>query len=99
MVQVDFERIKVYADVGHKEWKVVDAREQFADMIYKNVGGIKAHALALKIYNSEGETEYSPEEAELIKRVAEQLCLPGFIDGLMEQIGENISKTIIKKEE
>ncbi len=99
MAKINFKSIKVYDSISHKKSRTADAREQFADMIYKNVGGIKAHALALKIYNSEGETEYSPEEAELIKRVAEQLCLPGFIDGLMEQIGENISKTIIKKEE
>lgn len=99
MEKIDFKNFKMYASVSRKSSRNADVREQFADMIYKNVGGIKAHALALKIYNSEGDTEYSPEEAELIKRVAEQLCLPGFIDGLMEQIGENISKTIIKKEE
>lgn len=99
MAKINFKSIKVYDSISHKKSRTTDVREQFADMIYKNVGGIKAHALALKIYNSEGDTEYSPEEAELIKRVAEQLCLPGFIDGLMEQIGENISKTIIKKEE
>lgn len=58
-------------------------------MIYLNVNGIKAHALAMKIYRSEGETEYTPEEVRLIKEVAERLCAPNFIDGLTEQIEQN----------
>lgn len=55
-------------------------------MLYLNVNGIRAHALAMKIYNSEGEENYSPEEVKLIKEVAEKLCAPNFIDGLMEQL-------------
>ncbi len=58
-------------------------------MIYMNVNGIKAHALAMKIYKSEGDTEYSPEEVKMIRSVAEQLCVPGFIDGLNEQLDNN----------
>lgn len=67
----------------------MDVRETFADMIYNNVNGIKAHALALKIYENKGAVEYTDEEVQLIRTVAEQLCVPGFIDGLNEQIGNN----------
>ena len=55
-------------------------------MIYLNVNGIKAHALAMKIYQSEGAADYSSEEVKLIREVAEKLCAPNFIDGLMEQL-------------
>lgn len=88
MVKINFKNIKVYDSISHKKSRNVDVREQFADMIYKNAGGIKAHALALKIYNSDGETEYNKEEVGIMRVIAEKFCLPGFIDGLMEQISE-----------
>lgn len=67
----------------------MDVRETFADMIYNNVNGIKAHALALKIYESEGEADYADDEVKLVRTVAERLCVPGFIDGLNEQLDNN----------
>lgn len=86
MKEIDFQYFKIYTTVSRKVAQTVDVRETFADMIYKNVNGIKAHALAMKIYNSEGETEYSEEEVKLIRAVAEQWCVPGFIDGLNDQL-------------
>lgn len=83
---INFEQIKVYTSVSKKTAQMGDVREMFADTIYRNIGGIRAHALAMKIYKSEGETEYNDDEVKLIKNVAEQLCLPGFIDGLNEQL-------------
>ena len=67
----------------------MDVRETFADMIYHNVNGIKAHALALKISESEGEADYTDDEVKLVRVVAERLCVPGFIDGLNEQLDNN----------
>ena len=67
----------------------MDVRETFADMIYNNVNGIKAHALALKIYESEGEADYTDDEVKLMRVIAERLCVPGFIDGLNEQLDNN----------
>ena len=89
MQKINFQQFNVYASVSRKAAQTIDAREQFADMIYTHVNGIRAHALAMKIYKSEGETEYSPEEAKMIRSVAEQLCVPGFIDGLNEQMDNN----------
>ncbi len=83
---INFEQIKVYTSISKKTAQTGDAREMFADTIYRNIGGIRAHALAMKIYKSEGGTEYNDDEVKLIKNVAEQLCLPGFIDGLNEQL-------------
>lgn len=88
-MKIDFQHFNVYMAVNHKSARTMDVRESFADMIYNNVNGIKAHALALNIYNSDGESEYTDEEVRLIRMVAEQLCVPGFIDGLNEQIGNN----------
>ena len=88
-MKIDFQHFNVYQSVSHKEARQVDVRETFADMIYNNVNGIKAHALALKIYESEGEADYTDDEVKLVRVVAERLCVPGFIDGLNEQLDNN----------
>ena len=89
MKRIDFQHFNVYTSVSRKVARPMDVCETFADMIYNNVNGIKAHALALKIYENKGAVEYTDEEVQLIRTVAEQLCVPGFIDGLNEQIGNN----------
>lgn len=86
MSDIDFQHFKVYASISRKVAHTVDARESFADVIYNNVNGIRAHAIAMKIYKSEGETEYSDDEVKLIQAVADKMCVPGFIDGLLEQL-------------
>ena len=86
MKKIDFQHFKIYTTVSRKVAQAVDVRETFANMIYTNVNGIRAHALAMKIFKGDGETEYSKEEAQMIRSVAEQLCVPGFIDGLNEQL-------------
>lgn len=91
-MKLNFQHFSVPTGISRKNRQTGDARESFANMIYMNVNGIRAHALAMKIYNSEGEEEYSLEEVRLIREVAEKLCAPNFIDGLMEQL-DNQSKT------
>ena len=92
MTKLNFQQFSVPTGISRKNRQTGDARESFTNMLYLNVNGIRAHALAMKIYNSEGEESYSPEEIKLIKDVAEKLCVPNFIDGLMEQLN-NQSKT------
>lgn len=94
MAKLNFKEFHVYTGVSRKNKRTGDVRETFADLLYTSVNGIRSHALALKIYQSEGETEFTDEEVQLIKRTAETQCLPGFIDGLIEQLeigGENES--------
>ena len=86
MTKIDFQHFKVYASISRKAAHTVDVRESFADMIYNNVNGIRAHALAMKIYKSDGEVEYSEDEVKLIQAVADKMCVPGFLDGLSEQL-------------
>lgn len=86
MAKIDFEHFSMPASIRRKERIKGDAREKFADILYLHVNGIRAHALALKIYNSAGATEFTDDEAKLIKGVAEEFCVPNFIDGLYEQL-------------
>ncbi|MCS2601369.1 hypothetical protein [Bacteroides thetaiotaomicron] len=88
MAKLNFENFTVPIGISGKNKRTGDARESFADMIYMNINGIRAHALAMKIYRSEGETEYSDDEVRLIKDVAYKLCAPNFIDGLRAQLEE-----------
>lgn len=88
-MRIDFQHFNVYLSVSRKEARPMDVRETFADMIYNNVNGIKAHALALKIYESDGGVDYTDDEVKLVRVVAERLCVPGFIDGLNEQLDNN----------
>lgn len=86
MRKLDFKHFKVYTGISRKAVQSGDIRESFADLLYRNVPGIRSHALALKIYQSEGETGYTNDEVELIVEVANKLCLPNVIDGLNEQL-------------
>ena len=83
-MKIDFERFEVYADLGKTKKVVVNVKEDFANTIYQRGQGIAFHALALKIYNSKGETEYTQQEYDLMKRISEALFSPQFIDALKE---------------
>lgn len=78
---IDFSRVELFTDVAHKNCSVVDLRTQFADAIYNLGQGIESHALAFKIYQSEGLTHYDEKEVRLIEHYS-KLCSPAFIDAV-----------------
>ena len=81
MKKIDFERIELFTDIAHTQCVVKNVKKDFANAIYTYGAGIEAHALALKIYNSEGMTEYTQEEVALIRKYS-QMCQPAFIDAI-----------------
>ena len=89
---LNFKEFKIPTGISRQKTQIGDARESFANLLYLNVNGIRAHALAMKIYNSDGEDFYSQEEVRVIKDIAEKLCTPNFIDGLTEQINNQPKK-------
>ena len=86
MTRLNFKNFSMPSGVCRKEMLAVDARESFADLMYRNVNGIRAHALAMKIYKSDGAEEYTADEIKLMEGVAERFCTPAFIDGFRAQI-------------
>lgn len=86
MKRIDFEHFGMYEGISHGRRVTGDARETFADILYTRTNGIRAHALALKIYRSKGMEEYDEQEAALILKAAGDHCTPAFIDGLLEQM-------------
>lgn len=92
MKKLNFKEFSIPTGISRKHRQTGDARESFANLLYLNVNGIRAHALALKIYQSEGEVSYTDEEVQLITEVAERMCTPNFIDGLNEQLSDEPNK-------
>lgn len=86
MAKINFKEFPVHMGIAGQEKCVGDARETFANIIYTRMNGIRAHALAMKIYRSEGIEEYSKQEISCMVNAANEYCTPAFIDGLMEQI-------------
>lgn len=83
---LNFEKMEIFTGISKRECVVTDAREVFADLIYNHGNGIRAHAVAMKIFQSEGAVDYTDEEVEVVKRYAE-LCTPAFIDAIYKQMG------------
>lgn len=79
--RINFERIEIFVDIDKTRCSVENYKKDFANIIYQLGRGIEAHALAFKIFNSNGEIEYNDEECNMIKEYA-SLCSPAFIDAI-----------------
>ena len=79
-VKINFEEIKIYTDIEHKTMVRLDMKKKIANDIYNHGQGIDFHALALKIYNSQGEIELSEEEYKLLMDYARAMGTPAAID-------------------
>lgn len=88
MAKINFQQFKMPTGINKTNYTIGDARESVANMIYLNVNGIRAHALALKIYQSEGSADYSPEEMRTLTEVANVYGTPAFIDGFNMQLSD-----------
>ena len=86
MAKINFQQFRIPTGIDKSRYRTGDARESVANMLYLNFNGIRAHALALKIYRSEGETEYTEEEVKTLTEVSDTYGNPAFIDGLREQL-------------
>lgn len=83
MMILNFSRLELFTDIPKTKCQVMDVRKEIADAMYNTGRGIASHALALKIYNSQGETEYSDEEYALITDFVSQFGSPALIDAVI----------------
>ncbi len=81
MKKINLEKLEVFLNIAKTQRVEQNVKSDLADIMYKTGKGIAYHALALKIYNSSGETEYTDDECELIREVS-QTCAPFFIDAI-----------------
>lgn len=84
-MKVNFKELPVYTSIRKDKTEKVDVSEVIADTIYKNVGGVVAHSLALRIYN-DGEVELNEKESEIIRMVAD-----GFVGIIADSIKDKLS--------
>ena len=68
-MKLNFQKLKVPADIAWKETVTIDGREAVANLVLGHGLGIADHALAFKIYRSEGDTDYDEREIGSIRRV------------------------------
>lgn len=80
MAKINFEQLKVYTDIAKTNATVINAKVQIADALYQNGFGIASHALAFKIYNSQGSCELTDDEFKLLMGFVEQKCTPMIIE-------------------
>lgn len=81
-MKINFRELKVYTSLDKTQSVMVDSAKEISDGIYKTSQGIAGYALALKLYNSKGEEEYTDEEFETIMDYAAKYGTPFFIDAL-----------------
>lgn len=91
MKKINFEKLKICIDIAKRDKIEKNVKNEIANFIYMNGSGIHMHALALKIYNSEGETEYNEEECELLRVVSRSLA-PFFIDAIENVLEDENNK-------
>ena len=82
IIHIDFSNIEVPENIKKTRVRVSDIKESFADVIYQQGQGVACGSLAMKIYNSDEHTDYSPQEVELIKQCAKVLTTPAICDGI-----------------
>lgn len=88
-MKINFECFPLYKCLSKNNVEILNVKNVLADELYTKGHGIAFHALALKIYNSEGETEYSDMEYALLLEFAENVLTPNFIDSLKALKGES----------
>lgn len=81
-IKINFEDVGIYTDIEHKTMVRLDMKKKIANDLYNRGQGIAFHALALKIYNSQGEIELSEEEYNLLMDYVRQMGTPAAIDAL-----------------
>lgn len=87
-MKLNFDNVEIYNDLSKTTSRTESIRKDFANFIYNRGQGLPAHAIAIKIYNGDAETEYTPEEVQLI-RVFSQECSPAVIDAITELIAKS----------
>lgn len=83
MVRINFEKVVIWTDLAHTQQVVRDLKGDVAEGLYQTGRGIAYHALALKVYNSNGMTEYTDDEYKILMEFVNNNGTPAFIDAFM----------------
>ncbi len=86
MAKVNFKALQVKTSLKGDNVVTIDGAADIANIIYTQGAGITAHALAHKIYESDGAVELSDDEVGIVERIVNTCCAPLHIDAIMSQL-------------
>ena len=88
MKTIDFKNFLAFTDITQQETEKVDITLMFSDALYKNMNGIVAHELALRIYKADAPVGFTDDELKVLKTFVESNFTPLFIDSFNANIKE-----------
>lgn len=88
-MQIKLESLEVFTTLDKTQCQVINARKLIANLIYSQGAGLglAGQALAVKMWNSEGDIDYSEREVEIIRSVTERCCAPCVIEAVERIFG------------
>ena len=92
MKKINFKEFQIQENLFSDAKTLVDLREGFSNVVYKNSQGIKGLDLALKIYKSDGEIEFNDDELQIIKNISE-ICVAPITKAIQDIFNEDKKNT------
>ena len=92
MKTIHFKEFQIQENLFFDTKTLVDLREGFSNVVYKNSQGIKGLDLALKIYKSDGEIEFNDDELQIIKNISE-ICIAPITKAIQDIFNEDKKNT------
>ena len=92
MKKINFKEFQIQENLFSDTKTLVDVREGFSNVVYKNSQGIKGLDLALKIYKSDGEIEFNDDELQIIKNISE-ICTAPITKAIQDIFNEDKKNT------
>lgn len=95
-MKINFSKLPCFTDIRKQQKVNVDIKYNFSNALYMQGGGVEVGALAMKIYNSEGEEEYNAQECAIILQFAKKTntMIADSIEDLMRNNYETEPKEI-----
>lgn len=90
-MKLNFKQMEVIAGISDKNTYLQDVRESFANIVYRMGNGIACLELARKIYNSDGDEEYTDNEVKIIRQMS-HTCTPQFIESINRMLNKEEEK-------
>ena len=85
MAKLNFKKFPCYADIRKENKREYDLQYDLANQMYLNGSGVAMGALAMKIYNADGEQDYNEQECRIIIDFAKTLN-PIIHDSIKDEI-------------
>lgn len=82
-MNINFNKFPCYTSIAKTSTVEINIKEILANTMYMRGSGIATGALAMKIYNSDGELDYDNKECEIIKQFS-QIINPVFKDSILD---------------